>query len=105
MEVKLSECEEMIMSVLLETGEDLTLTEIMDRAKQRFNKDWKIRTIATFLARMELKGYIRSHKIGRYTHYWPNITLQEFREQKFEEMIGLLLFKDAAGMGAFLRSM
>lgn len=41
---KLSECEEMIMSILLEAGEPLILTEIMQRAKNRFNKEWKMQT-------------------------------------------------------------
>lgn len=102
---KLSECEEMIMSILLEAGEPLILTEIMKRAKTRFNKEWKMQTVATFMARMELKGYIGSYKVGRYSHYKPEITLVDFREQKFHEMQELLLFDNTVAMSNFLRDM
>ena len=53
---KLSECEEMIMSILLESDEPLILSEIMQRAKNRFNKEWKAQTVCTFMARMEVKA-------------------------------------------------
>ena len=46
---KLSECEEMILSILLNSDEDLTLTEIMDRAKNRFQKEWKMLPASTGL--------------------------------------------------------
>ena len=102
---KLSECEDMIMSILLESNEPLTLSEIMARAKSRFNKEWKMQTVWTLLARMEVKGYISSYKVGRYTHYKPEITLCDFREQKLREMQELLLFSSTVTMSKFLRDM
>ena len=102
---KLSECEEMIMSILLESDEPLILSEIMAKAKARFQKEWKMQTVCTFMARMELKGYISSYRVGRYTHYKPMITLCDFREQKFREMQELLLFGSTVAMSNFLRDM
>lgn len=102
---KLSECEEMILSILLNSDEDLTLTEIMDRAKNRFQKEWKMQTVWTLLARMERKGYISSYKVGRYSHYKPEIKLCYFREQKFREIQELLLFSSIVAMADFLRDM
>jgi predicted transcriptional regulator len=102
---KLSECEEMIMSILLNSNEDLTLTEIMEKAKVRFQKEWKMQTVATFMTRMEQKGYISSYRVGRYSHYRPEIKLYEFREQKFHEMQELLLFSNTVAMANFLRDM
>jgi len=102
---KLSECEDMVMSILLESDEPLILSEIMQRAKNRFDKEWKMQTVATFMARMEVKGYISSYKVGRYTHYKPEITLCAFREQKLREMQELLLFSSTVAMSGFLRDM
>jgi len=102
---KLTECEEMILSILLNSDDDLTLTEIMEKAKSRFQKEWKMQTVWTLLARMELKGYISSYKVGRYSHYKPEITLHEFRAEKFREMQELLLFSSTVTMANFLRDM
>ena len=102
---KLSECEDMIMSILLESDEPLILSEIMQRAKNRFDKEWKMQTVWTLLARMEVKEYISSYKVGRYTHYKPEITLCDFREQKLREMQELLLFSSTVTMSNFLRDM
>ena len=102
---KLSECEEMILSILLNSDEDLTLSEIMEKAWIRFRREWKMQTVATFMARMELKGYISSYKVGRYSHYKPEITLHEFRAEKFREMQELLLFSSTVDMADFLRDM
>ena len=102
---KLSECEEMILSILLNSDEDLTLTEIMEKAKNRFQKEWKMQTVATFMARMELKGYISSYKIGRYSHYKPAITLHDFRKYKMQDMRELLLFDGTESMVDFIKDM
>lgn len=102
---KLSECEEMILSILLNSDEDLTLTEIMDRAKARFQKEWKMQTVATFMKRMEEKGYISSYKIGRYSHYKSVITLCDFRKYKMQDMRELLLFDSTESMADFIKNM
>jgi len=102
---KLTECEEMILSILLNSDDDLTLTEIMEKAKSRFQKEWKMQTVWTLLARMELKGYISSYKVGRYSHYKPEIKLCDFREQKFREMRELLLFDSTESMADFIKNM
>lgn len=102
---KLSECEEMILSILLNSDDDLTLTEIMEKAKSRFQKEWKMQTVATFMKRMEEKEYISSYRVGRYSHYKPEIKLCDFREQKFREMQELLLFSSTVDMADFLRDM
>lgn len=102
---KLSECEEMILSILLNSDDDLTLTEIMEKAKKRFQKEWKMQTVATFMKRMEEKEYISSYRVGRYSHYKPEIKLCDFREQKFREIQELLLFSSTVDMADFLRDM
>ena len=102
---KLSECEEMLMSILLDSNEDLVLTEIMEKLKNCFQKEWKMQTVCTFLTRMERKGYISRYRIGRYSHYRPEITLEEFRMQKLQQVKEILLFNNTAEMADFVRNM
>ena len=102
---KLSECEEMLMSILLDSNEDLVLTEIMEKAKNRFQKEWKMQTVCTFLTRMEKKGYISSYRIGRYSHYRLEINLEEFRKQRLQQVKEMLLFSNTADMADFMRNM
>ena len=64
-----------------------------------------MQTVATFMARMEVKGYISSYRVGRYSHYKPEITLCDFQEQKLREMQELLLFSNTVAMSKFLRDM
>ena len=105
MENKLSECEEIIYAILLKSDHDLTLMEIKERAEERFGKVWTIQTIATFLKRIENKEYISSCRIGRYRHYHPEVSLEEYRKEKFWEIRELLSFKSYEEMADFVKDM
>ena len=104
MENKLSECEEIIYAILLKSDHDLTLMEITEQAK-RFEKEWKIQTTATFLKRMEKKGYTSSYRIGRCSHYHPLVSLEEYRKEKLSEIRELLSFKNYKEMADFIKDM
>lgn len=78
---KLSECENMIMLILLKSDHDLNLTEITEQAKQ-LGKEWKLQTTATFVKRMERKGYVSIYKVGRYSHYRPEKKLGRLPERE-----------------------
>lgn len=101
---KLSECEEIIYSILLKSDQDLILAEITEQAKQ-FGKEWKIQTTATFLTRMEKKGYTSSYRIDRRSHYHPLVPLKEYRKEKLSELRELLSFKSYKEMADFIKNM
>ena len=90
---KLAECEEMIMSILWSSEEDLDLITVTAKAKERFGKEWKLQTVATFMTRMEKKKYISIYRIGRYSHYHPVVSLDEYRNWKLME-VRKMLFDD-----------
>ena len=102
---KLAECEEMIMSILWSSEEDLDLMTVAANAKERFGKEWKLQTVATFMTRMEKKKYIDIYKIGRYSHYHPVVSLDEYRKVKMEEVGELLFDGDFEKMSEFIRKM
>lgn len=104
-ENKLSECEDLIMSILLEADHDLTLMEVTEQAKICFSKERKLQTTATFLTRMQKKGCISVYKVGRYNHHHPEVTLKDYRKRKLLELEELLLFKNNKEMADFVRNM
>ena len=100
---RLPECEEMVMSVVWASKEDLNLQQVTDHVNAKYGKDWKIQTVATFLTRLEKKKYISIYRVGRYSHYHPEVTLEEYRKQKMEEVRCLLFDGDWYEMAEFIR--
>ena len=103
--MKLTECESMIYNILLKANKDLTLKEVTEQAEICFGKEWKIQTTATFLTRMEEKGYIKIYKIGKYSHYQPKVSLEAFRKQQMQRLKEILLFKNNKDMADFIEKM
>lgn len=92
MENKLSECEELIYTILLKSDHALTLMEIKEQAEECFGKEWAIQTIHTFLERMKKKEYISSYRIVKYSRFYPKISLEEYRKEKLYGIREQLLF-------------
>ena len=65
---KVSDAEEIIMSVIWSNEEPMALDEIRTKANAACGKDWKPQTVSTFLTRLCKKGFASSAKKGRY-HY------------------------------------
>ena len=47
----LSECEVLVMKVIWQNSEAMSIQEITSRINQRYGKDWKVQTVSTFLSR------------------------------------------------------
>ena len=86
MEKEVSSCEKMIMSVLTRADEDLDLMTVTERMKIEFGKEWKLQTVATFMVRLQKKGYIDIYKVGRYSHYKPKVTREEMIKRDMDEL-------------------
>ena len=86
---KISDCEEMIMKVLWEAENDLNLIEVTDKVSTRYGKVWKLQTVATFMTRLQKKGWIDIYKVKRYSYYHPIIGVEEYRKKKMLEVFDL----------------
>lgn len=95
----------MIMSILWDDDEDLDLQQVTDQIRTKFDREWKLQTVATFMTRLQKKGYINIYKVGRYSHYQPVIKLYDYRKQKLEEIKTLLLFDSRVSMANFIKNM
>jgi len=103
----LPECEEQLMVILWNSNESLTLFQLEDKAKKRFNKHWKIQTIATFMKRLELKNFVKATKIKAsnnrmYTHYDAIVSKDAYIRERFNEICYLHFQNDIESMKQFV---
>ena len=99
---KITVCEKMIMKILWDSEKDLDLMTVTTRVNEEFGKEWKIQTVATFMKRLEKKGYIQIYRIGRYSHYHPSIEKKDFKASVVSENIS---FFDNGNISAFVCSL
>lgn len=82
---KLTNCESVVLKCIMESGDAITLAEIMLRLKTKYKKEWKQTTVCTFLLHLGEKGYIASYKKGRASYYYLIIDAREFKAQMAKE--------------------
>ena len=78
---KLTECEQLVMKVVWDAEEELSLMEIMERVNTKYEKDWKPQTVSTFLARLVRKEYLQHNRQGRQYFYKIHVPLEEYKGQ------------------------
>ena len=66
---RLTDCEELVMSVIWDADENLNLPQIVERVNRRYEKDWAMQTVSTFLARLRRKGVVDATRSGRTFFY------------------------------------
>lgn len=84
---KLTECEQLVMKVVWDAEEELSLMEIMDRVNTKYDKDWKPQTVSTFLARLVGKGYLQHYRQSRQFFYKILVPLEEYKGQLTNDYI------------------
>lgn len=83
---KISECEELIMSVIWSSEEVLDSATIIARANKRFNKNWKPQTVSTFLVRLVKKEFLSSMREGRHHYYVPLVAKNDYVKYLLDEI-------------------
>ncbi len=78
----MTKCEEMVMSVIWDKGEEEALSTIMEAANRRFEKEWKPQTVRTLLTRMRIKGYLEFYQIKRVFYYRVLVSKEDYLRQK-----------------------
>lgn len=99
----LSRGEEKIMKILWESKDgDLDLATVNARVKHKYDKDYKLQTVATFLTRLQRKGFIEIYRVGRYSHYRPLISAENYKIMKLTEMLNMWFDGDTNAFHAAL---
>ena len=77
--------EQLIMKCIWDAGEDLPVSEILDRVREKYGKDYAYPTVSTFLTHLKEKGYVSCYKKSHAFQYHPLVAEQEYRKLQMEE--------------------
>ena len=92
--MRLSDCEEQVMSVVWGCKEAPDLQAVRSTVNNRFAHSWAPQTVSTFLTRLVKKGCLTMERRGRYCYYTPTISLEEYRKGKLKEDLSLFFAAD-----------
>lgn len=105
--IDLSGCEKIIMGSVYEYHRKYNkapnLKDIMLIVEKRYEIEWKLQTVCTFLSRMEKKGLLSIKKNGRYSYYYPVLTFKEYMERELNELCRIYFEADKKQMKKFVR--
>lgn len=84
--MRLSKCEEQVMSVIWNAENELDLMNTLERVNEKYEHEWRPQTVSTFLARLVKKNYLITRKQGRYTYYRPVVAKEDYKRAAVEEL-------------------
>jgi BlaI family penicillinase repressor len=87
MDTELSGREVLLMKCIWEREGDVSIQDVQNDAKEKFDWDAKRSTVRTFLTSMEAKQYIKTERRGRFTYIVPMVTEEAYREDQTRKMI------------------
>ena len=87
---EITDCERLVMLVIWDASEDLSMQEICTECNQRFDKNWTTQTASTFLARLRQRNYLSMKRNGRTFYYTPLVTKQAYIENYMPQLLKLL---------------
>lgn len=84
---ELTNCETLVMKVIWNSEEALSIQEITNAVNTAYQKEWKVQTVSTFLSKMVKKGYLNMQRKGRYFFYYPLITEEEYGRKEIKRCV------------------
>lgn len=83
----LTECEVIVMKVIWESDDVMSIQEITSRINLKYKKDWKLQTVSTFLSRAVKKGYLEMKRRGRTFDYYPLVPEEEYGRREIVKCV------------------
>lgn len=83
----LTECEQLVMKVIWNSPEELTLPDIVKAVNATYQKEWKPQTVSTFLARLVKKNYLNSYRSGRTFYYQSLVDEKTYGKKMIENCV------------------
>ncbi len=83
----LTECEQLVMKVIWNSSEELTLPDIVKAVNDTYQKEWKPQTVSTFLARLVKKNFLTSYRSGRTFYYQSLISEKTYGNKMIENCV------------------
>ena len=97
---KLSDSEFEIMKILWSRENPMTSNEILDEMKGQ--RDWKLASLMTVLARMVEKGYVYCDRSTRTNYYSAVVGEEQYKVEESEQFLDKLFNKSATRLIASL---
>ncbi|MDE6219395.1 MAG: BlaI/MecI/CopY family transcriptional regulator [Lachnospiraceae bacterium] len=97
---KLSDSEFEIMKILWSRGTPMTSNGILDEMKGQ--RDWKLASLMTVLARMVEKGYVYCDRSTRTNYYSAVVGEEQYKVEESEQFLDRLFNKSATKLIASL---
>ena len=86
-EEELTDCEVLVMRVIWNSAEIMSIQEITSKINHTFHKDLKTQTVSTFLSRAVKKGYLEMKRNGRSFDYYPLVSEQEYGKREINKCV------------------
>ena len=96
---RLPEAEEMVMAIVWSFGEAPNLAKVMATANRIYGRDWKLKTVSTFLCRLVKKGYLTSERNGRSYYYTAKVSMEDYCESQIRHMAKMFFDGDLQWIG------
>lgn len=100
----LSACETIIMKAIWDKGESVSITELAEILRTKYNKDYKRTTIVTFILNLSAKGFARQYRVGRYAYVQALKSEEEYKQKLLKEQTDFWYHGDASKVVAALCS-
>jgi len=84
---ELTECELVVMKVIWDSEEELSIQEVTERVNGQYKKEWKIQTVSAFLGHIVQKGYLSMERKGRRFFYRALVSEGIYRERVISKSI------------------
>lgn len=101
-ERSLSACESLVMKAIWDKGEDISIPELAEVLRTKYNKDYKRTTIVTFVLNLSAKGFARQYRVGRYAYVHALKSEEEYKQKLLKEQMDFWYQGDAVKVVAAL---
>jgi Predicted transcriptional regulator len=92
------------MKAIWDKGEDISITELAETLRTKYNKDYKRTTIVTFILNLSAKGFARQYRVGRYAYVHALKSEEEYKRKLLKDQTDFWYHGDAAKVVAALCS-
>ncbi len=81
-----SASEQKVLSILLNSQEKMTVKQILAELEKE-DIIWAVRTVSTFLGRMEEKGLVGHERIGITNYYYPTVERTDYKLKEARKLL------------------
>lgn len=84
---KPSKTEEMILKVVWDGPEEVSMLDLAEELRRKYQRDYARTTIVTFLGRLAAKGFVTTYRRGRLSYVRAIRSEEEYLKGYFSDML------------------